>query len=151
MLLDRFEGQRLFGKSADLIITSNGGVIPIEFENCYPYLTYDAHGEKKYDAPYIAKMIVRLEAFLRRFPYRFCLFHYRHNLRNVVAVTAVGRKLKAEGVIEDFAVLPVRQHYEQAQQEKFFKRGFAMYPELWPCMLDPVVAKFREFERRARE
>ena len=142
--IEKWEGD------ADFIITSNGGVIPIEFENCYPYLTYDAHGEKKYDKPYILKLAARLELFLRKFPYRFVLFHYRHNLRNVAAAKHVGNKLKQEGVIEDFAILPKEHHYEQARRENFIMQGFKMYPELYPCMLTPVDLKLQEFKTRLK-
>ena len=142
---------KLWADQADLIITSNGGVIPIEFENCYPYLTYDAHGESKYDAPYIATLARRLETFLRAHPYRFVFFHYRHNLRNVKAAQIVGRKLKKESVIEDYATLPSAQDYEQARREGFIKKGFMMYPELYPCMMESAQRQVNEFLRRLQK
>lgn len=53
-----------FGDVADLIICSNGGIIPIEYQYCYPFLTYDAHGDSAYDELYKEKFKDRLDKFL---------------------------------------------------------------------------------------
>jgi len=55
---------------ADHIVTSNGGVIPIEFEREYPFMTYDAHGTSEFDTMYIDILSKRLTTFFRLFEYR---------------------------------------------------------------------------------
>lgn len=34
---------KIFGGIADLVICSSAGIIPLEFENCYPFNNYDSH------------------------------------------------------------------------------------------------------------
>ena len=53
-----------FGESCDLVICSNGGIIPIEYQNCYPFKAYDAHGDSAYDELYKEKFKDRLDKFL---------------------------------------------------------------------------------------
>src|SRR5690606_29500638 len=83
-----------FGSFVDLIVTSNGGVIPLPFEREYPYLNYDAHGEAQFDAIYIEKLGARMEEFFKRHRYRFIMFNYRHNLRNARIAERLGPLLK---------------------------------------------------------
>lgn len=54
-----------FGTECDLIICSNGGIIPIEYQYCYPFMTYDAHGDHKTDELYKQKFKERLDKFLK--------------------------------------------------------------------------------------
>ena len=53
-----------FGDVADLVICSNGGIIPIEYQCCYPFTVYDAHGDSQYDELYKEKFKERLDLFL---------------------------------------------------------------------------------------
>lgn len=53
-----------FGGVCDLIICSNGGIIPIEYQFCYPFTVYDAHGDSKTDELYKQKFKERLDKFL---------------------------------------------------------------------------------------
>lgn len=56
-----------FGNYCDLIICSNGGIIPMEYMNCWPYLTYDAHSSAKFDDLYNELFEKRLTKFLGKF------------------------------------------------------------------------------------
>lgn len=59
-----------FGSDCDLVICSNGGIIPMEYMNCWPYLTYDAHSSAKFDDLYNELFERRLVKFLSKFgPY----------------------------------------------------------------------------------
>ena len=78
----------------DLIVCSNGGIIPLEFENCYPYLTYDAHGERKYDNLYIKITYARLKLFFEKFPYKNIIFNFRPNLRNRICALKLKQEYK---------------------------------------------------------
>jgi predicted RNA-binding protein len=139
--------KKMWGNVADLIITSNGGVIPIEFENCYPYLTYDAHGQKQYDEIYKYILGGRLFTFLKAFRYQFCVFHFRPNLRNHHMCLTVGAKAKTEGIIEDFAVLPAHDTYQKLFKEHSYWDEY--YPEFHECLIPQVQEKLTDFSQRS--
>lgn len=136
-----------FEKDCDLIIHSNGGIIPIEYEGQFPYLNYDAHGEKKYDKIYIEVGIRRMKEFLSRHPYQFILFNYRHNMRNVKIAEAVGPWAVKSGFTQEYAILPTKAHYERAQKEGFADAGYKMYPELWPSILNEVKQQIEDWKK----
>lgn len=56
-----------FGTHCDLIICSNGGIIPMEYMNCWPYMTYDAHSSAKFDDLYNELFERRLVKFLNKY------------------------------------------------------------------------------------
>jgi hypothetical protein len=137
----------MFGGKADLIICSNGGVIPIAYENAFPFLNYDAHGESQYDKLYIEVVSERLLRFFTAARYRFVLFNFRHNMRNVHCANAVAPVLKAAGAFEDFAILPSRADYDAGRAAGFSHASPAVQrvPELYPNMLNPVVAQIAKW------
>ena len=139
---------KLFEKNCDLIIHSNGGIIPIEFEGQYPYLNYDAHGERRFDNDYIEVGIRRLKEFLTKHPYRFILFNYRHNMRNVYIAREVGPWAVANGLCEEYAISPTEDDYKVAQAEDFVQAGFKMFPEMWPSVLDKLDQQIKKWEQR---
>ena len=117
--------KKLFGDDADLIICSNGGIIPIEFEDCYPYLTYDAHGQKQYDKLYCQVVYRRLMAFFALHHYERIVFNFRPGLRN--RASALKFKQTYTGKSEIF-ILPTQEGYRAAQRGGFPKGK--MYPDL---------------------
>ena len=72
---------------ADLVVTSNGGVVPIEFEEAYPFMTYDAPGSKEFDSQYISVLSSRLTTFLSIFKYKKIVAFFRPGRRNLRAVS----------------------------------------------------------------
>lgn len=58
---------RDFGHCCDLIICSNGGIIPMEYMYCWPFMSYDAHGNHKTDELYKQLFEKRLMKFLDKF------------------------------------------------------------------------------------
>lgn len=129
-----------FHDQADLIVCSNGGIIPLPMERCFPFLNYDAHGEAQFDDEYVRVVGQRLGVFLRQHRYRRVIFNFRHNMRNHRIAVDLGPALVTEGATEAFAILPTREQYEQAQRERFHLSGFKMFPELYPVMFDPLRA-----------
>lgn len=134
-----------FEKECDLIICSNGGIIPIEYEAQFPYLNYDAHGQKKHDSLYIKIGIERMKQFLTLHPYRFVIFNFRHTLRNVHIAEVVSKWAVEHGYIQNFIILPTKAQYVQSQGEGFTRKGYSIYPELWPTMFNPLVEKVKEW------
>lgn len=122
-----------FGDKADMIICSNGGIIPIEFEKCYPYLTYDAHGEGKWDKVYINTCYRRLIEFFNKFHYDKIIFNFRPKMRNRIAAKAFIRDFKGKSEI---VILPTEETYKAVQ-----KSGFPcgkMFPDLDPRVLEEI-------------
>lgn len=120
----------LFGEKADMIVCSNGGIIPLEYESCYPYLTYDAHGEGKWDKVYINTCYRRLNEFFDKFHYDKIILNFRPGMRNRIAARAFLRDYKGEAKI---LILPTTEAYEEAR-----KAGFPcgrMFPDLQPSVL----------------
>lgn len=124
----------LFGDSADMIICSNGGIIPIEFESCYPYMTYDAHGEGKWDRQYINTCYRRLNEFFGKFHYDKIVFNFRPNMRNRLAALAFQRDYKGSSGI---VILPTPEAYKAAQRDGFKPAGMR-YPDLSYSVINEI-------------
>jgi predicted RNA-binding protein len=140
-----------YSTMCDLIINSNGGVIPIEFERQYPYMTYDAHGRKEFDKQYIEVLTARLKTFFSKHRYRYIMFNFRPNLRNVHTAENAGKWLVENEFIEDYKILPTKEHYQQSQREDFHKKGYAMFPELYPTMFMPVYKQIKAWNKTIKE
>ena len=133
----------LYGDYADLIICSNGGIIPIEFEECYPYLTYDAHGEGKWDKLYIGVCYRRLRQFFSTFEYEKIVFNFRPNMRNRIAARTFERNYKGNAEI---VILPTIQAYRKAQ-ESGFPQG-KMFPDLDTNVLNELTREIITVSKR---
>lgn len=120
----------LFGDNADLIVCSNGGIIPMEFWNCYPFLTYDAHGQAKYDRYYIRYVYNNLMKFFNKFHYDKIVFNFRPGLRNRIAAEAFRKNYKGTSQI---VILPTEKAYREAQRAGF--PAGKMFPDLDPRVL----------------
>lgn len=97
---------RRYSDRADLVICSNGGVIPIEYSHCWPFMDYDAARDKKgtFDAQYGDVLAGRITAFLDRFKYRQVLHVFLSHTRNAKLVRdhdIPGMILPSEGVQEE--------------------------------------------------
>jgi hypothetical protein len=119
----------------DFIISSNGGVIPIEYENSYPYLTYDAHGTIEYDEVYKLYTTRNLIRFFILKKYENIVFNFRPNLRNSKSAKIAGDYLFEKGHIKSYCIIPNIDLYNEAQNDGFTKLGLSMYPDLHPIIL----------------
>lgn len=119
--------KELFGKHCDLIVCSNGGIIPEEFWESYPYLTYDAHGQKKFDKMYIYIIYKRLMEFFAKNHYEKIIFNFRPNLRNRISAQQFVKN--NGGGMAKVYILPTVHAFRNA-----IKRGnvgpFRYYPDL---------------------
>lgn len=117
--------KKLYSKYVDLIICSNGGIIPIEYENCYPYLTYDAHGKKQYDKMYIEETYKRLTNFFSAHVYETIIFNFRPGMRNRIAAEMFKKNYKKKSNIY---ILPSIKIFNEIKKEGF-PQG-KMFPDL---------------------
>jgi len=119
----------------DFIVSSNGGVVPLEYEGSYPYMTYDAHGQKQFDELYIVYTIRNLIRFFISKRYDFIVFNFRPTLRNKKAGLLAGRYLKRHNHINDYAVLPSLGVYEAAEFQTMRSK---LFPDIHPAVLDEI-------------
>jgi len=128
-------------KNVDFIISSNGGVIPIEYEDAYPYMTYDAHGQKQYDELYIIYTSRNLIRFFTLKKYNYVMFNFRPTLRNHKAGKLAGKYLKNKKHIKNYYICPDLNIYEMARKDGFSKLGLSMYPDIHPIILNDMKDK----------
>lgn len=96
-----------FGDAADLIVVSNGGVIPSRFWESYPYMTYDAERDTRTPKGlYEQKMHERLKRFFETFTYERVVANFLPGLRNRPVAFKVLQELKGAGRIKEYVVAP---------------------------------------------
>lgn len=128
------EFAKQFGDDVDLIINSSGGVIPMEFDGCYPYLTYDVHRQKEVDNLYCQVAYRRLMTFFSVHKYDRIIFNFRPGLRN--RACALKFKQTYTGGAEVF-ILPTQAGYKAAQRGGFPKGK--MYPDIDDIVLNEIA------------
>lgn len=119
-----------FGENADLIVCSNGGIIPRDYWDCYPYLTYDAHAQSKYDKYYVMYCYKNMLEFFGKHHYDKIILNFRPNMRNRIAALAFQRDFKGDAEV---VILPTVRAYKRAQAGGF-PQG-KMYPDLDPNVM----------------
>jgi hypothetical protein len=138
----------LLGDDVDLVVCTNGGIVPLPFEGQFPFLNYDAKGQARFDEQYIKVVGNRLERFIRKFRYRHVVFSFLQGMRNRVIAERLGPMLVRENVIEGFTILPSDAIREQARAEiAKDPNGYMVYPDIWPCMLQELVSETRQICR----
>lgn len=125
-----------FNEICDFIIISTGGVIPIEYEDCYPYLNYDAlvdpvTGEETYFNVNSKK----LDEFLRAHSYDYCVFLFKPGSRVYRLIETVCPRLVEEGVLKDYYAGPDQQTYQQICDE------LVANPKLYSYRYNPLAYK----------
>ncbi len=130
---------------ADPIVTSNGGIVPLDFEAEYPFMTYDAPGSKEHDNLYVESLAVRLVKFLTLFPYRKVVFVYMPNKRNRRSVVIVNNEMSTNN-----PVLPTKAMWmtmtERVPSKKDFRKpilryaaeGYLWAPLTFPKLMDEI-------------
>lgn len=125
--------EKEFGEAADLIVCSNGGIIPQKYWNCYPYLTYDAHAQSKYNKYYINYCYRNMLEFFEKHHYDRIILNFRPNMRNRIAALAFQRDFKGSSEV---VIVPTVKAYRKAQKSGF-PRG-KMFPDLDPNVLAEI-------------
>lgn len=115
-----------FGSVADLIICSNGGIIPIEYQKCYPFEVYDAHEDKKCSELYKEKFEERLDAFLKLHADKWdkIIFSFLPKSRNREVVN------KYPAINKKFYVVPSLDVYKRIFLEKNPGVNYKRYPQI---------------------
>lgn len=116
---------KYFGDSCDLVICSNGGIIPIEYMYCFPFMEYDAHRESsKTDELYKNKMKERLTKFLTVFGnnYEKIIYTFLPSSRNAEAIKEMGKE--SRGIL-----LPTMEVYNDIRKNGYPGVNTLRYPQ----------------------
>ena len=114
---------------ADMIVISNGGIIPKKYWESWPYLNYDGdpHVDPQTDL-YIDILEKRLMLFFKNVKYDYVVCNFRPTLRNRPAIESAMKALKSEGFIKDYVVIPDEILYNDVQS-RGFPKGM-IFPDL---------------------
>ena len=136
----------------DFIVSSNAGIIPLEYEDSYPYLTYDARHDPMFDDLYLIYTMRSLIRFFTLKHYEYVVFNFRpspHVMRRRKSGVVAGRYLKEHHHIQDYAVCPSKPVLKNALKAISGRKGFydRMYPDVHPLVLDDmkdIIEKFKQ-------
>lgn len=100
---------KCFGDTCDLVVCSNGGVIPLEYMCCYPYMDYDAPHipSGKYDQLYCDIFERRLRMFLKKYSWEKCIFLFIPRSRNY------NRLEEMKNDFQNWLILPTEEGYRR--------------------------------------
>ena len=135
-----------FQHKVDLIVVSNGGMIPEKFWESYPYLNYD--GGDHFDIKiYQDIMYDRMVRFFERHKYDYVIANFRPNLINHEPAHLSLKLLKENGYIKDYAVVPDEETYERARELGFRPPHGSgdMFPDLTVTVLDALKQQVELF------
>lgn len=127
-----------FGDVADLIICSNGGIIPIEYQYCYPFTIYDAHGDSKTDELYKQKFKERLDAFLdvHANSWDKIVFSFLPSSRNREVIKDYDKGN------DKYYVLPSLEVYKKIQEEGSVGVNIMRFPQAAHQHMDEIAQVF---------
>lgn len=123
---------KFFGTDCDLVICSNGGIIPMDYMYCYPFLNYNApHEGNAWDELYMKVFERRLCAFLEKNNkyYKKRCFVFIPETRNYRSI----EKLKlTNSLFMESALIPDRKTYRKVLNGEDLYIGFPIqrYPTL---------------------
>lgn len=138
-----------FGEHVDFIVVSNGGFIPEDYWSSWPYLNYDAMHQEDggMDYLYQTTMYNRILRFFEAFDYEYVIANFRPTLRNYRPARIALKKLKKQGKIKDYVIIPETELYEKAAADGWRgKNGAgAMFPDLHKFIIEELESKAKDW------
>ena len=141
------EFKKHLGGQADLIVLSNGGLIPEKFWTSYPYLNYDSHAQT-HDELFYQVGTERIVTFLKKFKYDYVVANFRPETRFKNIMTTVLPELKHDDYIRDFVILPTLEDYEDLKQRDF--PGGKMFPDLDEKIFTKIIGAVYDFNKKVK-
>jgi len=134
--------QESFGPKVDMIVVSNGGMVPEPFWESWPYLNYEA-GPHENDKLYQDLMYDRMMLFFTTMhglghPYKNVIANFNPKQRNYDPAKESLTELKTQGVIKKFAIIPEKELYNRAKEDGFHgspNSAGDMFPDLHKFIL----------------
>lgn len=110
-----------FGDKCDMIVCSNGGIIPLEYMNCYPFLSYNAPHDLtgKTDDLYMEVFERRLTQFFSKNSWENCFFIFAPGSRNYRSIQKLISKY------DNWYLIPDEETYKKSINGELPKLGFA--------------------------
>lgn len=142
-----------FSNYTELIVVSNGGLIPQDYWECFPYLNYNANSEPRFRTLYDDILKRRLNIFLGKFPFDYVMAHASPHKKVIKVYHDVLSDLKKTGRIKDYSVTPNIELYEKAQKDGFNskKNGSGMRnPDLHKFILSTMVENLKAWGMMTR-
>lgn len=144
--------KQLFGSKCDLIVSSNAGLIPSEYWQSYPFLNYDGGHEAGNDEVYWKqnrkKLKLRLWRFFNSHNYDYIIANFRPKIKNIALIRKVLSKLKNDGKIKEFAIVPSDNLYRDIQ-DRGFPSGM-IFPDLDEKVLEALHYHIQKFDSRSK-
>lgn len=133
-----------FDGKVDMIVSSNGGVIPRDFWESWPYMNYES-GPPHYERE--SKLFKKLGTdwllrFFKTHSYKYVICNIRHVHRIYSMWPDTLEELKQDGYIEDYFMVPSKELYEKAANYGFGTKPYgmgAMNPDLHKFILDETL------------
>ena len=144
--------QESFGPKVDMIVVSNGGMVPEPFWESWPYLNYEA-GPHENDELYKSVMYERMMLFFITMqglghPYKNVIANFNPKQRNYDPAKESLTELKKVGAIENFAIIPEKELYNKAKDDGFHgspNSAGDMFPDLHKFILDGLIQQVETF------
>jgi len=135
-----------FGNKVDMIVVSNGGFVPEEFWESWPFLNYEA-GPHEDDILYKKVMYERMHKFFKVHEYKYVIANFNPRQRNYEPAEQSLSELKEEKVIEDYVLIPSGELYKKAQEDGFRGPNGSgdMFPDLHKFILDTLINQVEGF------
>jgi hypothetical protein len=136
-----------FGNKVDMIVVSNGGMVPEPFWESWPYLNYEA-GPHDQDDLYKEVMYNRMITFFKNKSYKNVIANFNPKQRNYEPAKESLTELKNEGYIEDFVIIPEQELYNEAKDDGFHgspNSAGDMFPDLHKFILDGLIQQVETF------
>ena len=136
----------LMGEDVDVIVGSNGGIIPRSYWNCYPFLEYDAHREPEYDHLYCEKFDYRLGRFLEKFTsqYEKIVFLFTPVERNYPICEKYCK------IYPNCVLIPSREMYDNIDWNEKYLNIYRRYKPAHPDILNKVCEELGLPQRAER-
>ena len=131
-----------FNGKVDMIVSSNGGIIPQEFWYSWPYMNYESgepHGKKETEL-YNKVGYEWLLKFFKKHSYKYVICNMNPNHRIYDRFPEAFQLLKDNGYIEDYTMIPSMELYKKVKEDGFSGvNGMGeMYPDLHKFVLDAM-------------
>ena len=135
-----------FGNKVDMIVVSNGGFVPEEFWESWPFLNYEA-GPHEDDSLYKKVMYERMHKFFKKHQYKYVIANFNPRQRNYGPAERALSELKEEVFIYDYVLTPSGELYKKAQEDGFRGPNGAgdMFPDLHKFILDTLINQVEKF------
>lgn len=133
----------------DLIVFSCAGIIPIEYEECYPFTVYDSKNEYQGNNYYIEKQYDKLMEFFNKFKYDVIYLNFKPSKKGMshrIIAEKFANNYKGNSKIY---IIPTEEQYKDLQ-DRGFPQG-KMFPDLDEKILKHFIDSMKYENNKLKE